>query len=356
MHNRLKGIRFIFIRSHIFVLFLSSVILLSLLLSVHVLFEPEWLTTESVFLFIISHLVIGFPLAFYAGFNGNGNYLKTSFDAITLLIKQYANGNYQSSIQLLDNEDDEIHRASNSLNELGKKLQDQVKSLQKMADEKSELAKSAHKTAVIEERQRIARDLHDAVSQELFALAMLSEAAIKQLDLKPELAKAQMLEVSQSAHQAQTEMRALLLHLRPVYLSGESLIEGLHKLINELKQKSNLQFTLKFDDQLEMQETIEEHIFRIVQESLSNILRHANATEVYVEISKKSEEIFILIEDNGEGFDMTGTSGKKTSYGLKTMKERSEEIGGTFTVRSNVDEGTYIQIRIPYEEEWRRRT
>ncbi|MFD1850015.1 sensor histidine kinase [Oceanobacillus bengalensis] len=344
MKRRFSSIRYVFIRSHLYGLFLTTVTILSILLSIYVLFSPEWLSVQSIFLFIALYIGIGLFISMYTGFKTSGNY-KSRLDAMSVLITQYSNGNYDSYIQSM--EKDEITRITNELNELGKKLQSQVKSLQRMADEKADFAKSAHKAAVIEERQRIARDLHDAVSQQLFALTMMSEAAVKQLEKKPEIAKIQMQDVADSALQAQTEMRALLLHLRPVHLSGESLPVGINKLINELKQRSRVNFQVSIPKDLKVSETIEEHVFRIIQESFSNILRHANATEVNLDISKKSKELFVHIRDNGEGFDVTVNADRKTSYGLKTMRERSEELGGTFSVRSNTNEGTYIDIRIP---------
>src|SRR5699024_5041966 len=141
-----------------------------------------------------------------------------------VLITQFANGNYHSRIHF--DEGDELSRIGNEMNEFGRKLETQVRSLRRMADEKTAFAQSAHKAAVIEERQRLARDLHDAVSQQLFALTMMSEAAVKQLEKKPEVAKTHIKEVAAAALKAQTEMRALLLHLRPVELSGDPLPIG----------------------------------------------------------------------------------------------------------------------------------
>ncbi|MBC5636638.1 sensor histidine kinase [Ornithinibacillus hominis] len=344
MKNRFSSIRFSYIISHLNGFFLTLITILAVLLSIYVWFSPEWLTSNSIFLFIGLYSVIAFVVSVYVGFRSSGD-LKQRMDYLSVLITQLANGNYQSKIYF--NEGDELNRIGNELNELGEKLQNQVISLQRLADEKAELAKSAHKSAVIEERQRIARDLHDAVSQQLFALTMMSEAAIKQLDLNPNVAKEQMTEVANAAHQAQSEMRALLLHLRPVHLSGDPLPRGVSKLVEELKQKSQIDFHLTIDDSLTLSEATEEHVFRIIQESLSNILRHANATEVKIEVIKRGRELFLHIADNGIGFDLSNDNAKKTSYGLKTMKERCEELGGNFTIRSNIDEGTYIDIRIP---------
>src|SRR5699024_5619824 len=182
MYKKFTSVRYRYIRSHLSALFLTLVILLSILLSIYVLFNPEWLTIQSIFLFMGLYVGIAVILSFYVGFKSSGD-LREKLDYMSVLITQFANGNYNSKVYF--NEKDEFARIWGEMNELGEKLQNQVKSLQRMADEKSELAKSAHKSAVIEERQRLARDLHDAVSQQLFALTMLSEAAVKQIDVNP---------------------------------------------------------------------------------------------------------------------------------------------------------------------------
>lgn len=345
MKKKFSSVRFLFIRSHLNGWFITTVTILAILLTVYVLFEPKWLTAGSIFLFISLQFVLGIVIALYTSFATSGG-MKSKLNAISAVIKQFANGQYGSSVDFLE-ENDEITRIGDELNELGVKLQDQVKSLQRMADEKSELAKSAHKSAVIEERQRLARDLHDAVSQQLFALTMMSEAALRQMEQHPEKAKEQLTEVVKAGSQTQTEMRALLLHLRPVQLSGDSLSTGIQKLVEELKQKSSIEFQLELESDLILSDTVEKHVFRIVQEALSNILRHANATLVKIEVSAKARELFVHIRDNGKGFDLEHDSGKKASYGLKTMRERTEELGGRFTIRTKLDEGTYIDIRIP---------
>lgn len=140
-------------------------------------------------------------------------------------------------------------------------------------------------------------------------------------------------------------MRALLLHLRPVQLSGESLCEGIIKLVQELKQKTNLHFEASIDEIEDISKAAEEHIFRIVQEALSNIIRHADATKVKLVLTDDDHYIRLFIGDDGKGFDIHKE--KITSYGLKTMRERCEQIGGTYNIRSKENEGTYIEIRIP---------
>lgn len=346
MLQKLNSIRYKFIRSHLHGLFLTTLILMSILLGVHVALEPVWLTSEAIFLFIGSMVIISFIVSLYVGFQSS-SMMKEKMDGLSTMITSLAKGNYNSRIKLPHQ--DEISRIGDELNELADKLKSQVRSLQKMAEEKSEYAKSAHKAATIEERQRLARDLHDAVSQQLFALTMMSQATVRIFDQDPVKAKEQLEEISSMALQAQTEMRALLLHLRPVHLSGEPLDKGIHHLIEELKEKCQIQFDVQIEEIGELSEGVEEHLFRIVQESLSNILRHAEASQVRLRLKSVNEELFLHIGDNGKGFDLDAD--KKASYGLKTMRERTEEIGGTFTIRSKTEEGTYIDIRIPIQRE-----
>ncbi|MFQ3543795.1 sensor histidine kinase [Halobacillus rhizosphaerae] len=346
MLKQLNSIRYMYIRSHLYGLTLNIFILLAVFLSIYVWFQPQWLTAGAILFFILIYVVIGFVMALYAGFRSSGD-LKKRIDYISTMITQFSLGELSSRIYFSEN--DEIADLGDELNGLGEKLDQQRKSLLKLANEKSDLARSAHKAATIEERQRLARDLHDAVSQQLFALSMMAQACERSFDQNQSQAKEQLHEITQMALQAQTEMRALLLHLRPVHLSGDTLSEGIIKLIEELKQKCKLEFKLDIQNVQGLPQSTEEQVFRVVQEALSNILRHANAGEASIEMVPYQGEVFLHISDNGTGFQIEEKKSNKTSYGLKTMRERCEEIGGDFKIRSRVGEGTYIEMRIPMQ-------
>lgn len=292
-----------------------------------------------VFLFsFIVHLV--------AGYNEN-RLLKKRLEDLSTYITILARGNL--SQRMKDGGDDEIGTITRDLNELANKIQKQVSTLQKMAKEKTELADQAHTAAAIEERQRLARDLHDAVSQQLFALSMMSSASLRLLDRDVEAAKKQMEEVATMAVKAQGEMRALLLHLRPVHLSGDPLDVGVRKLVNELQDKSGIHFDLDMKEWVELPKSIEDHLFRMIQEGLSNALRHAEASTIKIQLYEKNHDLYVHLRDNGQGFDMTDE--KKSSYGLNTMQERCEEIGGTMKITSQRGEGTALDVRIPLSRE-----
>ncbi|SEM50713.1 two-component system, NarL family, sensor histidine kinase LiaS [Terribacillus saccharophilus] len=344
MLKKLNSIRYSYIKTNLRTLFLNAILLLGILLSIYVLLEPTWLSVQAIFTFFILYMLLHFITSVFIGFQDSKE-IKDRMDYMSLFIAMVANGNYQAKI--VDNSNDEIARIGKDLNELTDKMHTQVKSLQRLADEKAELADGAHRAAAIEERQRLARDLHDAVSQQLFALTMMSKAGMKLFDKNSEAAKDKFAEVSQIAQQAQTEMRALLLHLRPVHLSGDSLSSGVRKLVDELKQRTQLIFHIHIEDTMELSKSMEEHLFRIIQEALSNTLRHAEASEVTVELLTRGMDVAVTIQDNGKGFDTAAMKHRKTSLGLKSMQERCEELGGTFMLRASVGVGTQIGLRIP---------
>lgn len=260
---------------------------------------------------------------------------------ISAYIKVLSRSNFSQRKKANDEIEEELNR-------LAEKFQKQVQSLQKLADEKAELADRAKSAATVEERQRLARDLHDAVSQQLFALSMMSSSSLRLLDRDVESAKSQMEDVAEIASKAQGEMRALLLHLRPVHLSGDPLHTGIQKLVDELKSKSGIDFDLDISEVADISKGVEDHLFRMIQEGMANALRHADATKIKVQLYRQSNHLILHIRDNGKGFDVSQS--KKASYGLKTMQERCNEIGGALNVTSKPGEGTAIDIRVPVKQ------
>jgi Signal transduction histidine kinase len=202
-------------------------------------------------------------------------------------------------------------------------------------------------SAVIEERQRLARELHDAVSQQLFAISMTATAVSRTIERDWERAKRQVQLIEEMASVAQSEMRALLLHLRPVHLDGKNLPAALSALVDELKQKVPMTIDLDVDDSIIMKSDAEDHLFRIAQEALSNTLRHSKAESMEIKLHRKGSEVRMLLKDTGVGFDLEAK--KQTSYGLLTMEERVNELGGYLHMVSKPGEGTSIDIRVPID-------
>lgn len=226
--------------------------------------------------------------------------------------------------------EDEIGRLAAHLNRITVKWEEQSLSLQRLSNHNARLAQQAKLTAIVEERQRLARELHDAVSQQLFAISMTATAVARTLDKDLEKARGQIRLIEEMASIAQSEMRALLLHLRPVHLEGKRLAEGLLELLDELRAKVSIELTWQLDEELQLPRGIENHLFRIAQKALSNALRHAKASKLTLKLHCPGETVRLVIQDDGVGFDLNER--KQTSYGLASMRERVSEIGGTLHI------------------------
>ncbi|WP_411345257.1 sensor histidine kinase [Paenibacillus sp. WLX1005] len=240
---------------------------------------------------------------------------------------------------------DEWTRLGEQMDRIGKKWGDQISSLQRLSTNNAQLAEQARVSAIIEERQRLARELHDAVSQQLFAISMTATAVGRTFDKDPDRAKRQVQLIEEMSSVAQSEMRALLLHLRPVYLEGKRLYQGISELVLELQTKIPMDIVLDMDEDLRLVKGVENHLFRIVQEALSNTLRHAKANRMEIRILQKVDAVRVTLRDDGVGFDLDET--KQTSYGLSTMRERVNEVGGTIQYITAPGKGTRIEIVVP---------
>lgn len=194
------------------------------------------------------------------------------------------------------------------------------------------------------ERHRIARELHDSVSQQLFAASMMLSALREHADTFPEAYAKQLQVIEQTIHESQSEMRALLLHLRPTLLDGKDLKTGVESLLQELSTKVPLQIKYDIDD-IHLPSAREDHLFRIVQELLSNVLRHAQAEHLEVYLLQGEHQIILRVIDDGVGFDMSQQ--KVGSWGLRNIRERIESMGGNVRVISFEGQGTRIEIRMP---------
>lgn len=195
------------------------------------------------------------------------------------------------------------------------------------------------------ERKRIARDLHDTVSQEIFAAHMILSGLSQQASkLDREKMQTQLQGVTAILETAQRDLRILLLHLRPVELEQKSLVEGIQSLLKELKEKSDLKVAFKFQV-VSLPKKIEEHIFRIVQELISNTLRHAQASCLDVYLYQTETELQLKVVDNGRGFEPADVD--DLSYGLANIKERVEDMAGTLQLLTAPKQGLAVDIRIP---------
>ncbi|BDH61316.1 sensor protein VraS [Lysinibacillus sp. PLM2] len=222
-------------------------------------------------------------------------------------------------------------------------IETQRQSLQKLTNQRVETNDTIIQERIVAERQRLARELHDSVSQQLFAASMLLSSLTEQ-EQPIKNSQHTLLQIEKIVQQAQLEMRALLLHLRPIALRNNTLAEGLTGLILELQQKVHFNVEYKIEE-FELTKAEEDHLFRIAQEALSNTLRHAKATEVELLLVARDHIGILRIQDNGRGFNLE--EDKTTSYGLKNIAERAVEIGCTYKIVSVPDEGTIVEVKVP---------
>ncbi|GKU84438.1 sensor histidine kinase [Niallia sp. NCCP-28] len=260
----------------------------------------------------------------------------------------------ETSIDHFDGNSKEIHTVSHFLEEISglvkkiKRLQtqlmEQTKLSQRLVNEQVENQEVRVQTIITQERNRLARELHDSVSQQLFAASMLLSAINETRPKSDNVETKQLKLVEETIHQSQTEMRALLLHLRPAALNGKTLKEGIIELLSELLQKVILDISWELEE-LQLDKGMEDHLFRILQESVSNTLRHAKAKKLEVRLMKREGFIIMRIVDDGIGFDVEKR--KAGSYGLQNMYERAAEIGGKLKIISLAQKGTRLEAKVP---------
>lgn len=289
-----------------------------------------------VLLFLI--MLLGTILGFVVG-----RRMKRRLDELEEAAMAFERGKF--SYRVPDLGTDEIGVVSKRLNIMSKRVEEQIASLQRLSAEKAEWNETLKQAAVTEERQRLARELHDAVSQQLFAISMMTSAAQKTINHQPQKAVRQMAMIEEMAGIAQSEMRALLLHLRPAHLEGKGLKEGVEDLLQELEQKHDLLIKWSVEPLPQMAKGIEDHLFRIIQEAISNVLRHAKAESLQLNLAVVQNQIRMKIQDDGIGF--SPGQEKHSSYGLRTMYERVNEIGGVLDIFSLPQKGTQIDVKVP---------
>lgn len=230
---------------------------------------------------------------------------------------------------------------STNIQRLSKKMNLMTASLQ--SKENSRILKSQE--IVKQERKRIARDLHDTVSQDLFAASMVLsgiEQNVSQLDV--DQVGSQLLAVEEMLQHAQNDLRILLLHLRPVELENKTLSEGFKMILKELTDKSDIE-VVYHESILTLPKKIEDNIFRIGQEFISNTLKHSQASRLEVYLNQTENELQLKMIDNGIGFDMDSVY--DLSYGLKNIEDRVEDLAGNLQLLSQPGKGVAMDIRLP---------
>ncbi|WP_085522536.1 HAMP domain-containing sensor histidine kinase [Tuberibacillus sp. Marseille-P3662] len=346
--KKLTNIQWRMLRFGLWIAVISALLTVGMIYSTHHL-DPEFLLTGRWLLipFAMWLLVIALVIGGISGYI-YGNLLKKRLERLAESILKYERGDFTYRVPELG--EDEIGMVAEHLNQMAVQIEKQVASLQKLSSEKAEWNEQMKKAAVTEERQRLARELHDAVSQQLFAISMMSSAILETADEQMDGQAAQQLGMIENmAGNAQNEMRALLLHLRPATLEGKGLKEGIEDLLTEFQAKQSLNMDWRINDIPRLTKGVEDHLFRIVQEGLSNVFRHSQAQKVSLRLHVLNRQLHLKIIDDGVGFYMDEQ--KRASYGLRSVQERAHEIGAVAEIVSFPDKGTQIEVKIPLLEQ-----
>lgn len=213
-----------------------------------------------------------------------------------------------------------------------------------LAIENAQLRQRVEQAAILTERSRLARELHDSVTQSLYSMSLLSEGW-RRMAVRGELAQVdeRLAELGELSGQALKEMRLLVHELLPPALEKEGLLGALYQRIAAVEKRAGIDARLLVDQVIELPSHLEAALYRITQEALNNALKHANATAVTVSLHTTDDQVMLAISDNGKGFAHATGGG----IGLITMRERAEQLGGRLTVDAAPGQGVTIRVQLP---------
>jgi len=233
-----------------------------------------------------------------------------------------------------------------SKRDLERRVQDRTARLQQMATDRGHLLQRLV-SAQEEERRRIARELHDEAGQSLTMIMMDLGRAIDALPIQEEEAKKKLEQTRSLAAQTLTEVRKLIYDLRPEVLDQLGLIPALRSYTKNRLEVENIKTRLRFtglNDRLPPE--IEVTLFRVIQEAVTNIIRHSKASMVDVEVNGTEQSVAATIADDGQGFDVEAALADPESWGLRGIRERISIVGGDLSKQSGPGKGTQVQFRI----------
>lgn len=247
---------------------------------------------------------------------------------ITLAAAAWSQGEFQVAVR--DPSRDEVGQLARDLDHMAGQVQTLLASRQELA--------------VVEERNRLARELHDSVKQHVFANALLVRAARKLLPRDLDKAQAHLAEAEALADQAQQELIALIRALRPAALADKGLGDVVQAYAADWSRRMGITVDVRIQGQRATPLEVEEALFRVAQEALANVARHSGAEQVEVRLAWTGGQVHLTIRDTGKGFDALRAPGK--GLGLANMRERVELLGGTLAISSSAD-GTTLEASVP---------
>jgi signal transduction histidine kinase len=214
-----------------------------------------------------------------------------------------------------------------------------------LAIEKTRLYERSRELSIVEERNRLARELHDSVTQKLFGVTLTAESAATVVERDPKEARQQLHRLQQLAREAMEELRSLIFELRPPEVETEGLATALRKHVDVLQRVHDVEINV--DCATAPRDAGDPEILRVAQEALQNALRHAQAEHVDVRLTADNGHLRLDVADDGAGFDPADPSLRSQHLGLTSMEERARALGGRLTIASKPGEGTTVTLEVP---------
>jgi signal transduction histidine kinase len=216
-----------------------------------------------------------------------------------------------------------------------------------VAIENARLLERSRELSIVEERNRLARELHDSVSQKLFGLVLGAESAGTLLDRDPGAAAEEVARIGELAQEALGELRGLIFELRPASLEDEGLAATLRKEVDMLERVHGREIELRIAGSAHCAPEKEGEVLRIAQEALNNALRHGEAERIELRMESRDGRLIVTVADDGIGFDPEDRALRARRLGLTSMEERARGLGGTLAVVSRAGEGTTVTLEVP---------
>ncbi|HKH17757.1 MAG TPA: GAF domain-containing sensor histidine kinase [Solirubrobacteraceae bacterium] len=215
-----------------------------------------------------------------------------------------------------------------------------------IAIENARLHERSRELSIVEERNRLARELHDSVTQQLFGVVLAAESAGELLE-RGDAAGEQLARVQALARGAMEELRSVVFELRPASLEAEGLGQVLRKHVDVLRRVSGREIELRVASPPALRPAAAGQVFRIAQEALQNALRHSGAGRIEVRLEDGGGRLALCVADDGRGFDAAATGVRGRRLGLTSMEERAAELGGRLAIESRPGEGTTVRLEVP---------
>ncbi|MFQ5921779.1 MAG: GAF domain-containing sensor histidine kinase [Anaerolineales bacterium] len=219
-----------------------------------------------------------------------------------------------------------------------------------VAIKNAQLYEEVGRLVIIEERSRIGMDLHDGVIQSIYAVGLTLESAQMILEEAPDEASDMLNQAIAGLNAAIRDIRNFILDLRPRRFEGD-LTTGIARLVREFQANAMVEVDVTVPDQLSdsLPAPVSQAVFLTAQEALANIARHSRASAVALELQQNTDFIMLNVSDDGHGFDVRQQD-QTVGHGLANMRARAEELGGSFTVKSKIEQGTTIRLQLPLRD------